>query len=167
MKNHAIPASNTNSAPPRPGGNKQMLPIYHITLSTLYTCMHKRDIQLDLAGNRFPYPSRIRREYFSSMLPRSSVILGECTMSGWAARYCFPYLFCFRAILFFSSFSFEFYFKMELYVSLRRNLLNEMLDSLGILLGECIVIILHKCIVIILYCSSKLCFVEFENNGIE
>lgn len=85
----------------------------------------------------------------------------------WAARYCFPYLFCFRAILFFSSFSFEFYFKMELYVSLRRNLLNEMLDSLGILLAECIVIILHKCIVIILYCSSKLCFVEFENNGIE
>lgn len=56
---------------------------------------------------------------------------------------------------------------MELYVSLRRNLLNEMLDSLGILLGECIVIILHKCIVIILYCSSKPCFVEFENNGIE
>lgn len=35
-----------------------MLPIYHITLSTLYTRVHKRDIRLDLAGNRFPYPSR-------------------------------------------------------------------------------------------------------------
>lgn len=164
MKNHAIPASNTNNAPPRPGGNKQMLLIYHITLSMLYTCMHKRDIQLDLAGNRFPYPSRIRREYFSSMLPRSSVILGECTMS---CALLFPILVLFPCHSFFSSFSFEFYFKMELYVSLRRNLLNEMLDSLGILLAECIVIILHKCIVIILYCSSKLCFVEFENNGIE
>lgn len=108
MKNHAIPASNTNNAPPRPGGNKQMLPIYHITLSTLYTCMHKRDIQLDLAGNRFPYPSRIRREYFSSMLPRSSVILGECTMS---CALLFPILVLFPCYSFFFFFLFRILFQ--------------------------------------------------------
>lgn len=134
-----------------------MLPIYHITLSTLYihACINEifdsiwREIGFHI----------LRGNPFFALLLRSSVILGECTMT---CALLFPTL---VSVLLF--FLFFFLFLRVLFqdgYGIIRETCSKMfvsLDSLGVLL------VVQCTINVYCYCLSKPCFQNLKHDGID
>lgn len=125
----------------------------------LYTCMHKRDIRLDLEGSRFPYPFE---DMQGILFLRVTSILGYPWWM-YDERLSCALLFPIVFLLFFFSFSFELYFKIIRIIRIVTSKLVVKCSFRSILL-------VFFSLNVYCYCSLlfvETVFLEFENGGID